>query len=97
MSSKRAGKKSRSIVGALALIVLLVIMGYQVIHVYGKLSDAKAEEAALSAQVEEQKKQNAALEADLKRSDDPEFYEELARSELGLAQSGERIFYDVNK
>ena len=96
MSSRKKGKKNRSIVGTLVLIVLLVIMGYEVIHVYGEISSARAEEAALSAQVEQQQKENAALEADLKRSDDPAFYEELARSELGLAESGERIFYDVN-
>lgn len=82
--------------GALALIVLLVIMGFEVFHVYGEISTARTEEAALAAQLKQQKEENAALEADLKRSDDPEFYEDLARSELGLAQDGERIFYDVN-
>ena len=49
-----------------------------------------------AAQVEQRKQENAALEADLSKSDDEEFVKDLARDQLGLAESGERIFYDVN-
>ena len=96
MSSRKKGKKKRSLVGGLVLVVLLLVMGYQLFHVYGKISTARAEEAALSKQVTQQQQENAALKADIDRADDPDFYEELARSELDLAQDGERIFYDVN-
>ncbi|MBQ0037554.1 MAG: septum formation initiator family protein [Clostridiales bacterium] len=96
MSSKKKGNKSRSIIVSLALVVLLVIMGVQLVHVFGQISSAKEKEAALSAQVEQRQRENTALKSDLARSDDPDFYQELARSELGLAQDGERIFYDVN-
>ena len=40
--------------------------------------------------------ENETLESDLSRADDEDFIMELARTQLGLAESGERIFYDVN-
>ena len=41
--------------------------------------------------------ENQALQSDLDKKDDPEFIKELARDQLGLAEAGERIFYDVNE
>lgn len=100
MASKRktakGGKKRGSLVGALALLVLLVILGFELVHVYSRVSDARDQQEQLSDQVELRKEQNAQLRSDLERSDDPSFYQELARSELGLAQDDERIFYNVN-
>lgn len=96
MNNRKKGKKSRNPVIAMALVVLLVIMGFEITRVVGRISSAKAEEASLNAQVQQVQDENNALQSDLSRSDDPSFYQELARSELGLAQKGERIFYDVN-
>ena len=46
--------------------------------------------------LEQQKKENSALESDLGKANDKEFIKGLAKDQLGLAEDGERIFYDVN-
>jgi cell division protein FtsB len=96
VKNKKKAKKSGSAVVALVLVILLAAAGVGLLHVRGEISHALAEEAALSAQVQQRKDDNAALRSDLDRAEDPDFYKELARSELGLAEEGERIFYDVN-
>lgn len=92
---KKAGK-NRNVLALLVIFVLIVVVGFELIQVYGDLSAKRAEENASAQQLEELQQKNASLQADLDRSDDPSFYEELAREQLGLAQEGERIFYDVN-
>jgi len=46
--------------------------------------------------MEEKTQENEALRSDLSKKDDPDFIKGLARDLLGLAEEGERIFYDVN-
>ena len=46
--------------------------------------------------MEQQAQANDALKADLNKAGDENFIKGLARELLGLAESGERIFYDVN-
>ena len=50
----------------------------------------------MSQELEQQKKENSALESDLGKANDKEFIKGLAKDQLGLAEDGERIFYDVN-
>ena len=92
---KKTGKR-RNFAGFLVILILVGVMTVQVIRGYGRVSDARTQEAQIAAQVEQRKQENAALEADLGKSDDEEFVKDLARDQLGLAESGERIFYDVN-
>ena len=47
--------------------------------------------------MQQQEQENEALRSDLAKKDDPDFIKELARDQLGLAEEGERIFYDVNE
>ena len=89
---KKTGKR-RNFAGFLVILILVGVMTVQVIRVYGRVSDARTQEAQIAAQVEQRKQENA---ADLGKSDDEEFVKDLARDQLGLAESGERIFYDVN-
>lgn len=76
-----------------ALVVFLVI---ELVQVGNRLSEAKQQEAALTRQLQQQTQENQALESDLAKKDDQEFIKDLARDQLGLAEEGERIFYDVN-
>ncbi len=80
----------------LVLVVLLAVMAIELVQVYGKLRLAKREQVSITAQIQQRQQENDALEADLSRAGDTEFIMELARAQLGLAESGERIFYDVN-
>lgn len=71
-------------------------MTFQTIRVRERVSDARQQQASISAQVQQRQQENAALESDLNKAGDESFMKDLAREELGLAESGERIFYDVN-
>ena len=94
MKNRRKRRK-----GGIVLAVVLLLMGVvgvEVVQVYGQIDEAVAQEQLLQAQVQQQTQANASLRDDLARADDEEFIKELAREQLGLAEPGERIFYDVN-
>ena len=95
MKNKKRAKKKGGIV-LLVLLLLIGVLGFEVVQVYAQIGEAQEQEQLLSAQVEEQRQANAALREDLTHADDEEFIKELARELLGLAEPGERIFYDVN-
>ena len=78
------------------MAVLIVVVGVEIINVYGRLRDVRAQEASLTQQMQEKTQENEALQSDLSKKDDPDFIKALARDLLGLAEEGERIFYDVN-
>ena len=76
--------------------LLLAVVSVELIRVYGQLDSAKSERETMSQELEQQKKENSALESDLGKANDKEFIKGLAKDQLGLAEDGERIFYDVN-
>lgn len=96
MAQKKTRKKRSNTVLLLVLAVLIVVVGVEIVNVYGRLKDVRAQEAALTQQKEEKTQENEALRSDLSKKDDPDFIKGLARDLLGLAEEGERIFYDVN-
>lgn len=96
MAQKKTRKKRSNTVLLLVLAVLIVVVGMEIVNVYGRLRDVRAQEAALTQQMEEKTQENEALRSDLSKKDDPDFIKGLARDLLELAEEGERIFYDVN-
>ena len=98
MARKKNTKKRRSgLLGALVLLILLGVMAYKLVEVYGDLSAAKEQEARLRTQVEQKEEENNSLKDALSHADDPDYIlGGLARDRLGLAEDGERIFPDVN-
>lgn len=97
MKKQKKSKKRANPLVVLVLVVLISAAGVKVAQVYGKLATARSEEAALSEQVNDKEKENAALRSDLEKADDTNFIMSLARELLGLVGEGERIFYDVNE
>lgn len=89
-------KKRRAPITLVVLLVLLAVVSVQLVHVYGQLDSAKAQRETMSQELEQKKKENSSLESDLGRANDKEFIKGLAKDQLGLAEDGERIFYDVN-
>lgn len=94
--SKKAKKRTNTAL-LLVLIALAVFIGIELIQVNQRLGEAKVQEASLTRQMQQQEQENEALRSDLAKKDDPDFIKELARNQLGLAEEGERIFYDVNE
>ena len=89
-------KKRRAPITLVVLLVLLAVVSVQLVHVYGPLDSAKAQRETMSQELEQKKKENSSLESDLGKANDKEFIKGLAKDQLGLAEDGERIFYDVN-
>ncbi len=71
-------------------------LGVELIRVGKRLNEAAQQQATLERQLQQQTQENQALESDLAKKDDEEFIKDLARDQLGLAEAGERIFYDVS-
>ena len=58
MARKKNTKKRRSgLLGALVLLILLGVMAYKLVEVYGDLSAAKEQEARLRTQVEQKEEE----------------------------------------
>ena len=97
MARSKKVKKRTNTALLLVLIALAVFIGIELIQVNQRLGEAKVQEASLTRQMQQQQQENEALRSDLAKKDDPDFIKELARNQLGLAEEGERIFYDVNE
>ena len=91
---KQDKKKKRR--APITLVVLVAVVSVELLRVYGQLDSAKTQRDTMGQQLEEQKKENSDLESDLGKANDKEFIKGLAKDQLGLAEDGERIFYDVN-
>lgn len=89
-------KKRRAPITLVVLLVLVAVVSVELLRVYGQLDSAKTQRDTMGQQLEEQKKKNSDLESDLGKANDKEFIKGLAKDQLGLAEVGERIFYDVN-
>jgi cell division protein FtsL len=96
-AAKRNTKKRNNTLFAILLVALIAIVGIELIRLGSKITGAKAQEAQVSSQVQQQQQENSSLQSALDRANDPDFIKELAREQLGLAENGERIFYDVSK
>lgn len=91
--------KAKGRTGAFTLLViavLLIIVTAELFHMRERIAAAQTEQEKLETQLAAQKQENAALEGALEKSDDLEYLQELARSELGYVTPGEKDFYDVS-
>ena len=97
MARKKHTKKRRSgLLGALVLLILLGVMAYKLVEVYGDLSAAKEQEARLRTQVEQKEEENNSLKDALSHADDPDYILRLAGDRYGMLEDGARIFRDVD-
>lgn len=93
-TTKKKGVKS-SFITKVIILAALVFVGVQVYLLHGRISEAKAEEAALAAQISLQQQENDSLRRQLESADDPALIEEIARDD-GMVKPGEKVFYDVS-
>lgn len=95
MKKKKQTRKKGGIV-LFALLLLIAVLSFDIIKVYGQVNEAQQQEAAIRQQLMQTQEANASLRSDLDHADDEEFIKELARELLDLVEPGERIFYDVH-
>ena len=90
---KRKPKRASGFLTGVLLLVLLLGVGIQLYRMQEDLKTARAEEAALAAQIAQVERENAQLQEDLDRAGDPELIEEIAREELGMVKKKKKVFY----
>ena len=76
---KKPRKKRNNTVLVMVLAVLILVVGVEIINVYGRLKEVRAQEAALTQQLQEKAQENQALQSDLDKKDDQEFKTRMAR------------------
>ena len=81
----------------LAILALLVLLGWQVWRMQDQLTAAKAQEQQLRQQVQTQQQENDALQKSIDQGGSREEMERIARDELGLVSPGERVFVDIGR
>ena len=91
MKFKRAGIGTK-----LLVLILMVAAVTALLSLQSQLRAAQESRDLLSTQVQEQREKNAALADDIANSDDPEYLENIARSELGLLEPDEIEFVDTS-
>lgn len=92
---KAPGKSKKRPSGKLTAIILLALflgIGIQFLNMYGKLQEAREEEAVYAAQLADLQETNQRLAEDIANSQDPELIERVAREDLGMVDPGEKIF-----
>ena len=92
MRIKRAG-----LITCLVILILTVYAAVTLIGLRVRIEDAKAKTVEIAAQVEERERANEILRYEIAHSGDPETYETVARTKLGLISPGEEIFYDYKE
>ena len=90
-SGKKAKKRSGGKLPLLIILALLLAVGIQLYNMQGQLEAARAEEAVYAQRLAELRETNERLATDIANSDDPELIEEIARDELGMVGTGEKI------
>ena len=99
---KRKEAKAKATFGAagiLVKVVLIAVLVYAGVTLYDlqqQIQVARAQEAQLTAQVQSLEDENNALRSDIAAAGDQDKLEEVARDELGMVKSGEKVFYDTN-
>lgn len=89
---KTAKKRPGSKLTLIILLALFLGIGVQFLNMYGRLQQAQEEEAVYAARLAELQETNEKLAEDIANSQDPELIEEVAREDLGMAATGEKIF-----
>lgn len=96
VEKRKKRKQTQTVGGLLAgllLVVLLFGVGMQLYQMQGQLQQAREQQETLEQQIRETTKENADLEEDIANSNNPEMIEKIAREELDMVVSDEKVFY----
>lgn len=92
-AGRQPKKRSRgSVLTKLLILVILAAIGLQLRSLHSQVQDAQAQRDALTAQVQAQEQENAALAADIAEGATEDKMKEIAQEELGLISPNQRVF-----
>lgn len=92
-AKKTEKKRPSSRLTAILLLVLLLGVGVQLYNMYGQLQAARAEQEVYAQRLATLQETNQRLESDIANSDDAALIEDIARNQLGMAKTNEKIFH----
>ena len=78
------------------ILMLLAALGGQLSHLRGQVAQAQAEKEEYAALVAEQQQKNDQLQAGIDNGGSEEEMTRIARSELGMVDPNEKVFYDTS-
>ena len=92
-AGRQPKKRSRgSVLTKLLILAILAAIGLQLRSLHSQVQDAQAQRDALTAQVQAQEQENAALAADIAEGATEDKMKEIAQEELGLISPNQRVF-----
>lgn len=98
-AANRQARRARPRAGfftKLLILLLLAALGAELYHLRGRVEQAEAEKAQLSAQVAQRRQENEALQEAIENGGSEEEMRRIARKELGMADPNDKIFYDTS-
>ena len=100
VSAKKATKKAKVPTNRLLTVVICIaIAGLLVTMISQQITMSKlsAESETLSGKILEQKEEKAKIDKQLEAPNELERVEQIARDQLGMLKSGERVFIDSSR
>ncbi len=89
-------KRAVAVMLRIAMLLFLIYAAVNVISLQTQIKAKREELASLTLRVEEYQKANETLRQEMQSGISEEDIGEMARSELGYAEPGERIFVDTS-
>lgn len=92
---KGKNDRRREILGILLALAFLLVLGLRLRGLRAQVESARLERDQYQEQVDQLRRENAALEADIAEGVTQEKMEEIARNELGMVLPDEYVFYNA--
>lgn len=80
----------------IAALIFLLYAAVKIVGLQSQIAEKKDQLNSLNMRVEEYEASNEAMKEDLKSGVSDEDISEIARTELGYAEPGERVFVDTS-
>ena len=97
-AERQPKKRSRgSVLTKLLILVILAAIGLQLRSLHSQVQDAQAQRDALTAQVQAQEQENAALAADIAEGATEDKMKEIAQEERLPRLCREPVFFDTTR
>ena len=94
--AKKNGKRRSALPTILAAGVLVLLM-IQLLSLGGRINDARLQAKTLREEVQTLTMANETLTDEINRASDKDLIMDIARSELGLVEPGEKVFFDQSQ
>lgn len=88
--------RKTSIFAKIVIVGLLIYAVFSLFTLNQKINAAEVARKETAEKVNAAVRTNSELQYQIEHSDDDEIIEDIARSELGLVEPGEKIFIDVS-